>query len=164
MGEELLSTKTRVYLLLLSHSLLIDTTLWPQALPLLASKSRRFFFIWWFKCFFPPKHRKCQKVLGKNMELWENEVYRFKTIGQLKVGKRGVVSPLLYFIWSHLLLMVPHYSLVSGHQSVFAQRRSSSETGHLRNDLARFSQNRLWGTLSLVVDENKTIVFLLDIH
>lgn len=31
------------------------------------------------------KHRKCQKVLGKNMELWENEVYRFKTIGQLKV-------------------------------------------------------------------------------
>lgn len=30
--------------------------------------------------------RKCQKVLGKNMELWENEVYRFKTIGQLKVG------------------------------------------------------------------------------
>uniref|UniRef100_A0A674CTS8 Vacuolar protein sorting-associated protein 41 homolog n=1 Tax=Salmo trutta TaxID=8032 RepID=A0A674CTS8_SALTR len=28
--------------------------------------------------------RKCQKVLGKNMELWENEVYRFKTIGQLK--------------------------------------------------------------------------------
>uniref|UniRef100_A0A8C4RUT3 Vacuolar protein sorting-associated protein 41 homolog n=1 Tax=Erpetoichthys calabaricus TaxID=27687 RepID=A0A8C4RUT3_ERPCA len=27
---------------------------------------------------------KCQKVLGKNMELWENEVYRFKTIGQLK--------------------------------------------------------------------------------
>lgn len=31
--------------------------------------------------------RKCQKVLGKNMELWENEVYRFKTIGQLKVGE-----------------------------------------------------------------------------
>ena len=30
--------------------------------------------------------RKCQKVLGKNMDLWENEVYRFKTIGQLKVG------------------------------------------------------------------------------
>ncbi|CAB1340653.1 unnamed protein product, partial [Coregonus sp. 'balchen'] len=28
--------------------------------------------------------RKCQKVLGKNMELWENEVYRFKTIGHLK--------------------------------------------------------------------------------
>uniref|UniRef100_A0A7N8WMV8 Vacuolar protein sorting-associated protein 41 homolog n=1 Tax=Mastacembelus armatus TaxID=205130 RepID=A0A7N8WMV8_9TELE len=28
--------------------------------------------------------RKCQKVLGKNMELWENEVYRFKAIGQLK--------------------------------------------------------------------------------
>ncbi|XP_014884004.1 vacuolar protein sorting-associated protein 41 homolog isoform X1 [Poecilia latipinna] len=28
--------------------------------------------------------RKCQKVLGKNMELWENEVYRFKNIGQLK--------------------------------------------------------------------------------
>ncbi|XP_064186870.1 vacuolar protein sorting-associated protein 41 homolog isoform X1 [Anguilla rostrata] len=28
--------------------------------------------------------KKCQKVLGKNMELWENEVYRFKTIGQLK--------------------------------------------------------------------------------
>uniref|UniRef100_A0A8C1DBQ9 Vacuolar protein sorting-associated protein 41 homolog n=2 Tax=Cyprinus carpio TaxID=7962 RepID=A0A8C1DBQ9_CYPCA len=28
--------------------------------------------------------RKCQKVLGKNMDLWENEVYRFKTIGQLK--------------------------------------------------------------------------------
>uniref|UniRef100_A0A8C7TQJ9 VPS41 subunit of HOPS complex n=1 Tax=Oncorhynchus mykiss TaxID=8022 RepID=A0A8C7TQJ9_ONCMY len=31
--------------------------------------------------------RKCQKVLGKNMELWENEVYRFKTIGQLKVSR-----------------------------------------------------------------------------
>lgn len=30
-------------------------------------------------------YRKCQKVLGKNMDLWENEVYRFKTIGQLKV-------------------------------------------------------------------------------
>uniref|UniRef100_A0A8C2H3E9 Vacuolar protein sorting-associated protein 41 homolog n=1 Tax=Cyprinus carpio TaxID=7962 RepID=A0A8C2H3E9_CYPCA len=30
--------------------------------------------------------RKCQKVLGKNMDLWENEVYRFKTIGQLKVS------------------------------------------------------------------------------
>uniref|UniRef100_A0A4W4ETN3 Vacuolar protein sorting-associated protein 41 homolog n=1 Tax=Electrophorus electricus TaxID=8005 RepID=A0A4W4ETN3_ELEEL len=29
-------------------------------------------------------YRKCQKVLGKNMDLWENEVYRFKTIGQLK--------------------------------------------------------------------------------
>lgn len=36
---------------------------------------------------FFPKSRKCQKVLGKNMELWENEVYRFKTIGQLKVGE-----------------------------------------------------------------------------
>jgi len=35
-------------------------------------------------CFF--LFRKCQKVLGKNMELWENEVYRFKTIGQLKAG------------------------------------------------------------------------------
>uniref|UniRef100_A0A1A7ZVV9 Vacuolar protein sorting-associated protein 41 homolog n=1 Tax=Nothobranchius furzeri TaxID=105023 RepID=A0A1A7ZVV9_NOTFU len=31
--------------------------------------------------------RKCQKVLGKNMELWENEVYRFKTIGQLKMSE-----------------------------------------------------------------------------
>ncbi|XP_072547028.1 vacuolar protein sorting-associated protein 41 homolog [Salminus brasiliensis] len=28
--------------------------------------------------------RKCQKVLGKNMDLWENEVYRFRSIGQLK--------------------------------------------------------------------------------
>ncbi|XP_041045619.1 vacuolar protein sorting-associated protein 41 homolog isoform X2 [Carcharodon carcharias] len=28
--------------------------------------------------------RKCQKILGKNMDLWENEVYRFKKIGQLK--------------------------------------------------------------------------------
>lgn len=33
-----------------------------------------------------PGYRKCQKVLGKNMDLWENEVYRFKTIGQLKVS------------------------------------------------------------------------------
>lgn len=39
-----------------------------------------------FVVVFPPKCRKCQKVLGKNMELWENEVYRFKTIGQLKVS------------------------------------------------------------------------------
>lgn len=36
--------------------------------------------------FCAPSYRKCQKVLGKNMELWENEVYRFKTIGQLKVS------------------------------------------------------------------------------
>ncbi|XP_069776750.1 vacuolar protein sorting-associated protein 41 homolog isoform X7 [Narcine bancroftii] len=28
--------------------------------------------------------RKCQKILGKNMDLWENEVYKFKKIGQLK--------------------------------------------------------------------------------
>ncbi|XP_063778599.1 vacuolar protein sorting-associated protein 41 homolog isoform X1 [Pseudophryne corroboree] len=28
--------------------------------------------------------RKCQKILGKNMKLWEDEVYRFKEIGQLK--------------------------------------------------------------------------------
>ncbi|KAM3928991.1 vacuolar protein sorting-associated protein 41 homolog [Leptodactylus fuscus] len=28
--------------------------------------------------------RKCQKILGKNMKLWEDEVYRFKRIGQLK--------------------------------------------------------------------------------
>uniref|UniRef100_A0A4W3J8U8 Vacuolar protein sorting-associated protein 41 homolog n=1 Tax=Callorhinchus milii TaxID=7868 RepID=A0A4W3J8U8_CALMI len=28
--------------------------------------------------------RKCQKVLGKNMDLWENEVYRFRKMGQLK--------------------------------------------------------------------------------
>lgn len=34
---------------------------------------------------FRTSYRKCQKVLGKNMDLWENEVYRFKTIGQLKV-------------------------------------------------------------------------------
>lgn len=36
---------------------------------------------------FKSQSRKCQKVLGKNMELWENEVYRFRTIGQLKVGQ-----------------------------------------------------------------------------
>uniref|UniRef100_A0A3Q2X831 VPS41 subunit of HOPS complex n=1 Tax=Hippocampus comes TaxID=109280 RepID=A0A3Q2X831_HIPCM len=36
--------------------------------------------------------RKCQKILGKNMELWENEVYRFKTIGQLKVSHSQVTS------------------------------------------------------------------------
>lgn len=35
-------------------------------------------------------YRKCQKVLGKNMDLWENEVYRFKTIGQLKVRHTDV--------------------------------------------------------------------------
>ncbi|KAL7976846.1 hypothetical protein Chor_008795 [Crotalus horridus] len=28
--------------------------------------------------------RKCQKILGKNTNLWECEVYRFKEIGQLK--------------------------------------------------------------------------------
>ncbi|XP_059840611.1 vacuolar protein sorting-associated protein 41 homolog isoform X1 [Hypanus sabinus] len=32
--------------------------------------------------------RKCQKILGKNMDLWENEVYRFKKIGQLKAISR----------------------------------------------------------------------------
>ncbi|XP_072108209.1 vacuolar protein sorting-associated protein 41 homolog isoform X1 [Mobula birostris] len=32
--------------------------------------------------------RKCQKILGKNMELWENEVYRFRKIGQLKAISR----------------------------------------------------------------------------
>ena len=32
------------------------------------------------------------------MELWENEVYRFKTIGQLKVGHRRSGSP-----WGFLL-------------------------------------------------------------
>ncbi|XP_069469381.1 vacuolar protein sorting-associated protein 41 homolog isoform X2 [Ambystoma mexicanum] len=32
--------------------------------------------------------RKCQKVLGKNMKLWEDEVYRFKKIGQLKAISR----------------------------------------------------------------------------
>lgn len=26
------------------------------------------------------------------MELWENEVYRFKTIGQLKVGFNGITK------------------------------------------------------------------------
>uniref|UniRef100_H3AZP1 Vacuolar protein sorting-associated protein 41 homolog n=2 Tax=Latimeria chalumnae TaxID=7897 RepID=H3AZP1_LATCH len=34
--------------------------------------------------------RKCPKILGKNMNLWENQVYRFKTIGQLKA-----ISPYL---------------------------------------------------------------------
>uniref|UniRef100_A0A8C4NBS6 Vacuolar protein sorting-associated protein 41 homolog n=1 Tax=Eptatretus burgeri TaxID=7764 RepID=A0A8C4NBS6_EPTBU len=34
--------------------------------------------------------RTCQKVLGKNTELWENEVYRFKEIGQLKVISRYI--------------------------------------------------------------------------
>lgn len=32
--------------------------------------------------------RKCQKILGKNMKLWEDEVYRFKKIGQLKAISR----------------------------------------------------------------------------
>ncbi len=41
--------------------------------------------------------RKCQKVLGKNMDLWENEVYRFKTIGQLKVSLQN-----LYFFYNYL--------------------------------------------------------------
>uniref|UniRef100_A0A8C5PZ75 Vacuolar protein sorting-associated protein 41 homolog n=1 Tax=Leptobrachium leishanense TaxID=445787 RepID=A0A8C5PZ75_9ANUR len=32
--------------------------------------------------------RKCQKIFGKNMKLWEEEVMRFKNIGQLKAISR----------------------------------------------------------------------------
>lgn len=62
--------------------MLIDVT----AHPLLTSKSRILLFHLNDSSVLS-KSRKCQKVLGKNMELWENEVYRFKTIGQLKVGR-----------------------------------------------------------------------------
>ncbi len=75
--------------------------------------------------------RKCQKVLGKNMELWENEVYRFKTIGQLKVGEKVWFTSFVPFIRQKSPIVTAPRSLISGHQSVFAPRGSASQTSHL---------------------------------
>lgn len=82
------------------------------------------------------------------MDLWENEVYRFKTIGQLKVGQRLSFRGFFSFFSISLLSVLFHLSVISGHQSVFAQGRSAPQTGHLWNDLAWVSQNWLRGTLS----------------
>ena len=69
------------------------------------------------------------------MDLWENEVYRFKTIGQLKVGQRLSLRDFAFFFFFspsiHLLSVLLHLSVISGHQSVFAQRRPAPQTGHL---------------------------------
>uniref|UniRef100_A0A8D2NZT3 Vacuolar protein sorting-associated protein 41 homolog n=1 Tax=Zosterops lateralis melanops TaxID=1220523 RepID=A0A8D2NZT3_ZOSLA len=54
--------------------------------------------------------RKCQKILGKNTELWEFEVYKFKEIGQLKSISRylprrdPVLKPLIYEMVLHEFL------------------------------------------------------------
>ncbi|KAM6134586.1 vacuolar protein sorting-associated protein 41 homolog isoform 2-T2 [Pterocles gutturalis] len=54
--------------------------------------------------------RKCQKILGKNTELWEFEVYKFKEIGQLKAISRylprrdPVLKPLIYEMVLHEFL------------------------------------------------------------
>uniref|UniRef100_A0A8B9L2V7 VPS41 subunit of HOPS complex n=1 Tax=Astyanax mexicanus TaxID=7994 RepID=A0A8B9L2V7_ASTMX len=58
--------------------------------------------------------RKCQKVLGKNMDLWENEVYRFKTIGQLKAISQYLprgdlrLRPAIYEMILHEFLMTDY--------------------------------------------------------
>lgn len=49
-------------------------------------------------------YRKCQKVLGKNMDLWENEVYRFKTIGQLKVLYSKVLHTEINFLGGEMFI------------------------------------------------------------
>nr|XP_009677728.1 PREDICTED: vacuolar protein sorting-associated protein 41 homolog isoform X3 [Struthio camelus australis] len=54
--------------------------------------------------------RKCQKILGKNTELWEFEVYKFKEIGQLKAishylpRRDPVLKPLIYEMVLHEFL------------------------------------------------------------
>uniref|UniRef100_A0A8B9U0H5 Vacuolar protein sorting-associated protein 41 homolog n=1 Tax=Anas zonorhyncha TaxID=75864 RepID=A0A8B9U0H5_9AVES len=54
--------------------------------------------------------RKCQKILGKNTELWEFEVYKFKEIGQLKAISRylprrdPILKPLIYEMVLHEFL------------------------------------------------------------
>lgn len=63
------------------------------------------------------------------MELWENEVYRFKTIGQLKVGQ--ILKFCVFVVRVALSLILSPLSVISGHQSVFAQRRSASQAGNL---------------------------------
>lgn len=45
-----------------------------------------FFCTYFYSHLFHFPYRKCQKILGKNTELWEFEVYKFKEIGQLKVS------------------------------------------------------------------------------
>lgn len=45
-----------------------------------------FYFTYLCSLPFHLPSRKCQKILGKNTELWEFEVYKFKEIGQLKVS------------------------------------------------------------------------------
>lgn len=60
----------------------------------------------------------------------------------------------MHSLWKVLCIvhniLPPHTLPLSkpGHQSVFAQRRSASQTSHLWNDLAWIPQNWLWGTLS----------------
>lgn len=65
------------------------------------------------------------------MELWENEVYRFKTIGQLKVVEGQILKFCVFVVRVALSLILSPLSVISGHQSVFAQRRSASQAGNL---------------------------------
>uniref|UniRef100_A0A8D2KVP4 Vacuolar protein sorting-associated protein 41 homolog n=1 Tax=Varanus komodoensis TaxID=61221 RepID=A0A8D2KVP4_VARKO len=54
--------------------------------------------------------RKCQKILGKNTDLWEFEVHRFKEIGQLKAiscylpRRDSVLKPFIYEMVLHEFL------------------------------------------------------------
>ncbi|XP_070582392.1 vacuolar protein sorting-associated protein 41 homolog isoform X4 [Erythrolamprus reginae] len=54
--------------------------------------------------------RKCQKILGKNTNLWECEVYRFKEIGQLKAishylpRQDSILKPFIYEMVLHEFL------------------------------------------------------------
>ncbi|XP_054847633.1 vacuolar protein sorting-associated protein 41 homolog isoform X2 [Eublepharis macularius] len=54
--------------------------------------------------------RKCQKILGKNTDLWEFEVHRFKEIGQLKAISRylprhdSILKPFIYEMVLHEFL------------------------------------------------------------
>ncbi|CAH2283281.1 vacuolar sorting-associated 41 homolog [Pelobates cultripes] len=63
--------------------------------------------------------RKCQKILGKNMKLWEEEVIRFKKIGQLKAISRYLprgdlrLKPVIYEMILDEFLKTDHESFAT---------------------------------------------------
>ncbi|XP_063306712.1 vacuolar protein sorting-associated protein 41 homolog [Pelobates fuscus] len=63
--------------------------------------------------------RKCQKILGKNMKLWEEEVIRFKKIGQLKAISRYIprgdlrLKPVIYEMILDEFLKTDHESFAT---------------------------------------------------
>uniref|UniRef100_S4RIT6 Vacuolar protein sorting-associated protein 41 homolog n=1 Tax=Petromyzon marinus TaxID=7757 RepID=S4RIT6_PETMA len=77
--------------------------------------------------------RVCQKVLGKNMELWEDEVYKFKKVGQLKAISRYLprgdlrLRPAIY----EMILNEFLYSDIEGFASLIREW-----PGNLYNNLA----------------------------